>query len=267
MNFDLLWTHSKLQFPLFRLIMSRAFFKTAIHLQHIAIIMDGNGRWAKSKGFSRSKGHIEGAKTLLRLFPFFADTKISHVTAFAFSQENWKRSNEEIQGIFALVKQMITDNFFLFEKHQIKFRWLGEEKGVPVDIVEIIRWLEKKTSSFKKLNFNFAFNYSGQSDILNGIEKLRASKKKLTDPKEFRNYLSTYGQPDVDMLIRTGGEKRISNFLLWQIAYAELYFTKTLWPSITSEEINQMIQDFHLRDRRFGSAPSNNQIEKEVLNA
>lgn len=237
--------------------------------QHLALIMDGNGRWAQLRSKSFETGHSEGVKTLLKLFPYLAESGIPVISLFAFSIENWKRSFEEISSLIDLLKKVILEKASLFEKYQIAFKWIGEEQGLSSNLIQLIRDFERKTKHYKKTKVNFAFNYSGQQDILNGVKKIvKCFDPSHFDEQKFRLCLSTHKDPDVDMLVRTGGEKRLSNFLLWQMAYAELYFIDTLWPDLTVDQLKELIRNFGTRERRFGGRPFDATLDhEEVLNA
>lgn len=226
---------------------------------HVAIIMDGNGRWARRYGLSRSMGHKKGAQSLVNIVLHANKMNIKYLTVFAFSTENWNRPKEEVEYLMKLPIEFFNEFDQRFEEENIKITVIGSRKELPQELVKKIEYVEEKSKNKTGLNFIIAFNYGSQLEITEGIKKLvtdlennQITKKQIT-PKLFNNYLSTFNIPSVDLLIRTSGELRISNFLLWQIAYSELYFTKTLWPDFGPRHFDKAIKEYSKRNRRFGA--------------
>lgn len=222
--------------------------------KHVALIMDGNGRWAKKKRLPVSLGHNQGAKRLNDVLEVAQDCGIKHVTLYAFSTENWKRDSEEISHLFSIIKKFYSKEFRKLIKNEIKIKFIGESDNIPEDILKLFREMEQKSKDFDLLTLNIAFNYGSQSEIVTAVNKFIKSsndKEEITS-QDIEKNLYTYNQPPVDLLIRTSGEQRISNFLLWQIAYAELIFTDVLWPDFKKDEFYNVLEEYSLRDRRFG---------------
>lgn len=218
--------------------------------KHVAIIMDGNGRWAKSQNKPRTYGHEIGAKNIKNIIEAGLDNKIKFLTLFAFSCENWNRPKHEVNFLLKLLDQRINKKLidYLNDK-KIKFNWLGFEKKIDKKIVKKIRELELITKHNKLLNLTIAFNYGGKQDILNAA---KYSSKNVTMSGFNKLLLTKSALPDVDLLIRTGGDKRISNFLLWQSAYAEIIFEPTYWPIYNQQHFANNILEYCSRQRRFG---------------
>jgi undecaprenyl diphosphate synthase len=222
--------------------------------KHIAIIMDGNGRWAKKKGLSRVKGHKAGIKTVRKSIDTVLNLGINTITLYAFSTENWDRPKFEVSVLMTLLRQFIRIEAKKLMDKNIRLRVLGDLSKIPVNIREEILSVIEKTKNNKALNFNLALNYGSRSEILNAVKtaiKLQLDEKDIT-AQTFSQLLYTKGQEDPDLVIRTSGEKRISNFLLWQSAYAEFVFTDILWPDFNDEELYKCIYEFQTRERRFG---------------
>lgn len=218
---------------------------------HIAIIMDGNGRWAKKRGLPRTFGHKEGAAALRKVITHAAQLGIKYLTVYAFSTENWKRSQEEVSALMFLFKSYIKNEEKNIMKNNIRFMVSGRSEHVSPSLLKAIRELEEKSKNNTGLTFNIAFNYGGRAEIIDAVNKILKSGKQEISEEDFSNYL--YNKlPDPELLIRTSGEMRISNFLLWQIAYSELYITDTLWPDFNEAELEKAIENFNKRDRRFG---------------
>ncbi len=217
---------------------------------HVAVIMDGNGRWAKKRGLPRVKGHERGAKTLRRTVETAARLGIKYLTAFAFSKENWNRPREEIEFLMNLLRRYLKNEIPTLVKNEIKLQVAGDLEELPVDIREKIREAEEKTGSGTRLTLVLAINYGGRAEILRAARGM--AKEGDFSPESFRRHLYLPHVPDPDLLIRTSGEQRISNFLLWQIAYTELYFTPVLWPDFSEEEFIKALVDYQGRERRFG---------------
>ncbi|STO32118.1 Undecaprenyl pyrophosphate synthase [Fusobacterium necrogenes] len=218
---------------------------------HIAIIMDGNGRWAKKRGFPRTFGHREGAVALRKIIIHAARIGVKYLTVYAFSTENWKRSQEEVSALMFLFKNYIKNEEKNIMENNIRFMVSGRKDNVNSSLLEAIDKLQEKSRDNTGLTFNIAFNYGGRSEIIDAVNKILKSGKANITEEEFSSYL--YNDiPDPELLIRTSGELRISNFLLWQIAYSEIYITDTLWPDFNEQELEKAIEAFNRRDRRFG---------------
>lgn len=219
--------------------------------EHIAIIMDGNGRWAKKRFLPRTVGHNEGAKTLRKMLIYAKEIGIKYLTVYAFSTENWNRSAEEVTTLMVLFKNYLQNEEKNFLENNIRFMVSGREENVSKELLESIKHLEEKTKFNDGIVLNIAFNYGGRAEIIDAVNKIIASGEKNIDEEKFRNYLY-HNIPDPELVIRTSGEFRISNFLLWQIAYSEIYITEKLWPDFDEEELDKAIESFSKRDRRFG---------------
>lgn len=218
---------------------------------HIAIIMDGNGRWAKNKNLPRTFGHIEGAKAFRKIVEYCAKIGVKFLTVYAFSTENWNRSDEEINALMELFLKYIKKEKKTLIKNQIRFFVSGRKNNVAKNLLDEIERLQEETKENYRMTLNIAFNYGGRAEIVDAVNKILKSEKKEINEDEFSKYL--YNDfPDPDLLIRTSGEFRISNFLLWQIAYSEIYITNVLWPDFDEKEIDKAIESFNSRDRRFG---------------
>lgn len=218
---------------------------------HIAIIMDGNGRWAKKRGLPRTLGHREGAASLRKVITHAAELGIKYLTVYAFSTENWKRSQEEVSALMFLFKSYIKNEEKNIMKNNIRFMVSGRTDNVSPTLLKAIHQLEEKSSKNTGLTFNIAFNYGGRAEIIDAVNKVIKSGAESITEDEFGKYLYN-NLPDPELLIRTSGEMRISNFLLWQIAYSEIYITDTLWPDFDEAELEKAIENFNKRDRRFG---------------
>ena len=227
-------------------------------LSHLAIIMDGNGRWSEKKGLPRENGHKEGVKSLRKLLRYIDEFKIPYLTVFSFSTDNWKRPKSEISNLMNLLRKFIQTDLIELHNNNVKLRVIGNRDGIPKDIVRLINSSEYLTRDNDGLYLQIAFNYSGRDEIVNAVKKIGASiKSGDIDPYNINeeiinSNLFTAGLPEPDLLIRTGSEKRISNFLLWQLAYTEIYFEKTLWPDFNKNLLSEAINDFNIRYRRYG---------------
>ena len=225
--------------------------------EHIAIIMDGNRRWAKANNLDVTQGHKEGAENLKRIAKFANKIGIKYMTVYAFSTENWKRTKEEVGTLMKLLKFYIMDFFKSYDEN-IKIKVIGRVKDLPKDIQEEIRKVEDKTKNNTGLVLNIAFNYGGRDEITTAVrkivEKVQNGEINIEDINEqlISNCLYTAGEPDPDLLIRTSGEERISNFLPWQISYSEFVFTEKYWPEYGENELLESIAIFQKRTRRFG---------------
>ncbi|MEC7850648.1 MAG: isoprenyl transferase [Bacteroidota bacterium] len=224
--------------------------------QHIAIIMDGNGRWAKIRNENRIQGHIKAKKSVRESIEFCVEKKIKYLTLFAFSTENWKRPKLEVQALMNLLNNVISDELNNLKNRNIKLKVIGDLSPLPKKTKESLELAINETSKNKGLCLILAINYSGKWDIFNATKKILETKQKLDlanfNEKVFEKNLSTYNIPDPELIIRTSGEERISNFYLWQAAYSELYFTDILWPDFNKNELNNAIFEFKNRNRRFG---------------
>ena len=224
--------------------------------QHIAIIMDGNGRWAKIRNENRIQGHIKAKKSVRESIEFCVEKKIKYLTLFAFSTENWKRPKLEVQALMNLLNNVISDELNTLKNQNIKLKVIGDLSPLPKKTKESLELAINETSKNKGLCLILAINYSGKWDIFNATKKILETNQKLDlanfNEKVFEKNLSTYNIPDPELIIRTSGEERISNFYLWQAAYSELYFTDILWPDFNKNELNNAIFEFKNRNRRFG---------------
>lgn len=222
---------------------------------HIAVIMDGNGRWAKNKLLPRLVGHNKGLDSVKKIIEFSIKYKIKALTLYAFSTENWKRPIKEVEGLLKLFSQSISKESKKIHSNDIRLKFIGDVSILTKTLQEKIKKIEKETSRNTSLILNIALNYGGRLDIVNSVNNFYKNKNKtikITE-KNVANGLYTKGQPDVDLLIRTGGEQRISNFLIWQIAYAELYFSKKLWPDFNEKVFVDALYFFQNTERKFGS--------------
>ena len=222
-------------------------------LSHIAIIMDGNGRWAIKKNKQRSYGHSMGLKNIKSILNFCIIKKIKFVSLFVFSLDNWKRSNTEVSFLLKLLEKFLKKNDKYLEKNNIKIKVIGEKKRIKKDLFFKLRSVEKKTYNNKLLTVNLAFNYSSKHEIANALKKIvKIKEKKLTTDLISKN-LYTKEIPDPEILIRTGGYCRLSDFMLWQMAYTEIFFIKKLWPDFSSKDLNKIINNFYKIKRNFGA--------------
>ncbi len=219
---------------------------------HVGIIMDGNGRWAQRRGLPRIEGHREGAKVTEKIVIAASKMGIKYLSLYAFSTENWKRPKEEVNFLFHLMYEYVKSKLPLFLENNVSFRAMGRLWELPDYLQEGFKEMEEKTAHCDGMVALFAVNYGGKQEILDATNKaIKAGEKEITE-EVLRKYLYIPELPDLDLLIRTSGELRISNFLLWQSAYTELWFTETLWPDFTEEEFKKAIEDFKRRERRFG---------------
>lgn len=226
--------------------------------QHIAIILDGNGRWAKQHGMPRNLGHTQGAKNVETICREAWNLGVKYLTVYAFSTENWSRPKEEVDALMKLLRNYMKNCVKTAEKNHMRVRIIGDKTGLAEDIQESIERLEESSKNQDGLNFQIAINYGSRDEMLRAMRQMAAdltagviTEDDISEPV-FQNYLDTAGIPDPDLLIRTSGEQRISNYLLWQLAYTELYFTNVPWPDFTKEELVKAIEDYNSRDRRYG---------------
>lgn len=225
---------------------------------HIAIILDGNGRWAKAKGMPRSYGHVKGCANLETICDDMKELGVKYVTVYAFSTENWKRSREEVEGLMKLFRSYLKKCLKISERNKMRVRVIGDVSAFDQDIREKIVQLEEFSKDYDELYFQIALNYGSRDEITRGIRRLaqdaaegRLAPSEITE-ETIGNYLDTAGIPDPDLMIRTSGELRLSNYLLWQLAYTELYVTDCLWPDFNREELLEGIRQYNKRERRFG---------------
>lgn len=222
---------------------------------HLAVIMDGNGRWARKRNLPRVMGHREGAKTVDSIIALCGEKGVKYLTLYSFSTENWRRPREEVETLMGILEKGIRDKLQKMINNGIRFRVVGRKEGLPPGLRNAIEIAEKKTAECDALNVNFAINYGGRQELLDAARALaRSSDKEPTEwtIEDMAGHLYTRGQPDPDLVIRTSGEFRTSNFLLWQSAYAEYYITDTLWPDFDEAELQGAIDVFSSRQRRFG---------------
>lgn len=226
--------------------------------EHVAIIMDGNGRWAKKRLMPRNFGHKAGAKAVEQICEDAYNMGVKYLTVYAFSTENWKRSVEEVTGIMNLLRSYLTDCIERASKNNMRVRVIGDRTALDNDIVEKIEELEKKTAVYDGLNFTIALNYGGRDEIRRAVKRITQdvtdNRLSVDDVNEklISSYLDTADIPDPDLLIRTSGELRLSNYLIWQLAYTEFYFTDILWPDFDAAELKKAILYYNGRDRRYG---------------
>ena len=221
-------------------------------LSHVAIIMDGNGRWGLRTKRSRNYGHLQGIKSVETSIKASIKNKIPFLTLYTFSTENWKRPKSEINFLFDLIRKSLKKKLSKIIKHGIKINIIGKKKGLPADIKKTIKIIQKKTIKNKTITLNLALNYGSKDEIISAFKSLIKRKKKKINLKNFEKNLYTYGIPDPEILIRTGGTKRLSNFLLWQLAYTEIFFVDKLWPDFNERDFNNILKKFNTIKRNFG---------------
>lgn len=241
--------------------MTKEMLENIVLPEHIGVIMDGNGRWAKQRGLERSAGHKAGADVFRKICDYAAEIGIKYITFYAFSTENWKRPAGEVSAIMDLFRD------YLFEAQEreeeniakgMKIRYIGDRTALPEDIVKLIEQLENQSADKTSITVNLAVNYGGRDEILNAVKllakKVEAGELKAEDItlKDIDGNLYTAGQPDPDLIIRPSGEYRLSNFLIWQAAYSEFWFSDILWPDFTSDDLDKAIIEYSKRNRRFG---------------
>lgn len=226
--------------------------------QHIAIIMDGNGRWAAKRGMPRNYGHTQGSKTVEVICEDAYKMGVKYLTVYAFSTENWSRPKSEIDALMKLLRNYMKTCIKTAAKNNMRVRVIGDKTGLDADIRERILELEEVSKNNTGLNFQIAINYGGRDEIIRAVKKLVKDKEENKfnfediDEKLFEEYLDTNDIPDPDLLIRTSGELRLSNFLMWQLAYSEFYITDVLWPDFTKDELSKAIEQYNIRERRYG---------------
>lgn len=229
---------------------------------HIAIIMDGNGRWAKKRGLPRTAGHTQGARVVEQILEDADDLGVGYLTVYAFSTENWSRPEKEVRALMNLLRRYMRTSVAKCMKNNVCVRVIGDKSRLDDDLQEAIRHLEEVTANNTGIHFQIAINYGGRDEIMRAVRKAAStastsgkSPEEITEA-EFEGCLDTAGLPDPDLLIRTCGEERISNFLLWQLAYSELYFTDTAWPDFNKKELEKAIDAYNHRERRYGGLTS-----------
>lgn len=225
---------------------------------HIAIILDGNGRWAKAKGMPRNYGHAQGSKNVERICEEAYRMGVKYLTVYAFSTENWNRPKDEVDALMKLLRNYMKTCLKTAAKNDMKVRVIGDKTGLDEDIRNRIAELEEATKDNGGLNFQIALNYGSRDEIVRAVRRVSEDvkegkvKPEDIDEKMFETYLDTHGIPDPDLMIRTSGELGLSNYLLWQLAYTEFYFTDIPWPDFTKEELSKAIEQYNRRDRRYG---------------
>ena len=228
--------------------------------QHIAIIMDGNGRWATERGKERSFGHQAGVETVRRITSECTRLGVKYLTLYTFSTENWNRPADEISALMGLVLSSLEDEIFM--KNNVRFRVIGDLKRLPGDVQQKLRETEEHTAKNDAMTMVVALSYSSRWEITEAVRQLVAEGAEEVSEETVSKHLQTSFMPDPDLLIRTGGELRISNYLLWQIAYSELYFCDTYWPDFDEAELHKAIESYQKRQRRFGKTEA--QVEEEI---
>lgn len=225
---------------------------------HVAIILDGNGRWAKAKGMPRTYGHIKGCENLEKICSIAKELGVKHLTVYAFSTENWKRSKEEVDGLMKLFRNYLKKCIKISSDNKMCVRVIGDPSVFDEDLQVKIRELEEYSSQYDELHFQIALNYGSRDEIKRAVKEMASDVQKgVLQPENITEqtisgYLDTKGLPDPDLLIRTSGEERLSNFLMWQLAYTEFYFTDVPWPDFDKKEFEKAIEKFNQRDRRYG---------------
>ena len=238
-----------------RVIVTSSAMKKITRLpNHIAIIMDGNGRWAKQRGLPRLAGHQAGVENMHSVIEYFIKLKLKYITLYGFSTENWKRPEEEIAGLLHLLEKILDKETIELHNKGVRLRHLGRLNELPQGLQQAINKALELTKNNTGMTLSFAFNYGGRTEILDAVRHIIAEgiPPQSIDEALFNSYLYTAGLPEVDLVIRTAGELRLSNFLMWQAAYSEYYFTKVLWPDFSNKEIDKALLSYSQRRRRFG---------------
>ena len=226
--------------------------------KHIAIILDGNGRWAKKRGLPRSAGHSMGAKNLENVVRYLKDTSVRYLTVYAFSTENWKRPKDEVDDLMALLEKYLRNYDELLGGEDVRLKIIGRKEGLSDTLIDLINEVEEKSKNRKQLIVSIALNYGGRQEICDAAKKIaedvKSGKIDVSDIDEnlFNDYVYTKNIPDPDLIIRPSGEERLSNFLLWQCAYSEFWFSNVCWPDFTPDKLEGAVADFQKRNRRFG---------------
>lgn len=223
---------------------------------HVAVIMDGNRRWAKVHGLPRTEGHREGLKAAKKIVAAAEDSGVRYLSLYAFSTENWKRTNDEVGFLMSLIGSHLSKELDFYRERGIRVLHSGDPEGLPPDIARELDEVAADTAGFERMTVNLAINYGGRDEIVRAVRKAAAAgfPPETLDENGLRHWLDQPSLPDPDLLIRTGGEFRISNFLLWQTAYSELYFSEKLWPDFGPQDFMAALEDYSKRDRRFGGA-------------
>ncbi|MDO4519003.1 MAG: isoprenyl transferase [Eubacteriales bacterium] len=233
---------------------------------HIAIILDGNGRWAKAKGMPRSYGHVKGCANLEKICDHIKDVGVKYLTVYAFSTENWKRSKEEVEGLMKLFRSYLKKCMKSAKKNNMRVKIIGDITAFDEDIQQSIIELEEYSKDFDSIYFQIALNYGSRDEIKRAVRKLAKDvengelKPEEIEESTIESYLDTAGIPDPDLLIRTSGEQRLSNYLLWQLAYTEFYFTDVAWPDFGKKELIEAIEKYNGRDRRYGGVKEDTNV-------
>ncbi|MFQ5860014.1 MAG: polyprenyl diphosphate synthase [Dehalococcoidia bacterium] len=221
----------------------------------MAIIMDGNGRWAQQRGLPRLEGHHAGVENTRRVVEFFADQGVPYLTLYAFSTENWNRPQHEVQGLIQILQEMADDQIHALHQRGVRILHLGRKDRLPPRLQQLVAYSQELTQKNTRLTLCLAFDYGGRAEILEAVQRILRDGVAPEDLDEalFSRYLYTAGLPEPDLIIRTGGEQRLSNFLLWQSAYSEYYSAATLWPDFDEEEASKALEAYRQRERRFGT--------------
>jgi undecaprenyl diphosphate synthase len=222
--------------------------------KHIVLFLDGNRRWAKERGLPAFQGHYQGYKNIVNICQWGKSRGVNMLTAFGFSTENWNRSAEEVTYLMKLLEKGLLESLETFKKDRVRVRIIGQRDRLPKPLQDAIERVERETQEYGDFHLNLAVSYGGRWDILQAVRRIAGDgidPQKIDEPL-FESYLSTAGQPAPDLVIRPGGEMRLSNFLLWQISYAELYFSKKMWPEFSEEDLAEALEEFDRRTRRFG---------------
>ena len=221
-------------------------------INHVAIIMDGNGRWGLKKKRTRNYGHLKGLKSVETVIKAAIKQQISYLTLYTFSTENWRRPKNEINFLFNLIRKSLKRNLKKIIRQGVKINIIGKRKGLPSDVNRTIKVIEKKTLKNRTITLNIALNYGSKEEIISVCKTLAKRNKKEINAKNFEKELYTKNMPHPDILIRTGGAKRLSNFLLWQLAYSEIFFINKLWPDFNERDYNKIVEKFYNIKRNFG---------------
>ena len=226
--------------------------------RHIAIILDGNGRWARRRGLPRTAGHAAGSENFRKIATYCKNIGVEYLTVYAFSTENWKRPEDEVKTIMRLLRRYLNEAIDTMERDKIRMKIFGDVAGLPQELQELVQKTDEISKRYEGFQANICLNYGGRDEIVHAArryaEDLAAGKVQgELSEEQFGGYLYSAGIPDPDLLIRPGGEQRISNFLLWQCAYAEFYFSDVLWPDFNTDELDKAIEAFRKRDRRYGN--------------
>lgn len=229
--------------------------------KHIGFIMDGNGRWAKMRGLERSEGHKEGAKTFRKIGEYCADVGIKYMTFYAFSTENWNRPKSEVAALMKLFKEYLNEGDERIAENdirQMRLKFIGEREGLPKDLLRLIEKAERTSAKYNKVTVNIALNYGGRAEITHAVKeiarKVKSGELDVSDITEslISDNIYTADQPDPDIIVRPSGEYRLSNFMTWQSAYSEFWYSDVLWPDFCEEDVNKLLFDYQKRNRRFG---------------